>query len=355
MAAWTGSTPLMWIHFGIITPIAIIAGIPLMMIVFLILALAILSVALGSLWQPAGETINTLNSHLATITYTTAATFANTPGGHFYQTPKQDDKHRIIIFNLPYGGGAQYLDMGGGILLDCGRNDAFQRIVMPTLTHLRASPDSLIVTHADAKHSGAMSQCLENFHIKQALIPQRELRSPSYKQFLTNAHTRGCRLITPRNGQHFQIEPKVSLEVLHAPAELSGKGKADDTGLVLRLHCHHWRILFTGDAGYLTEERLLASGADLSADVIIMGRNQDDFTSSPAFLKAVRPLAIVSTNTPFPHFESIPESWRNFLQTNNIQLLDQSQTGAVTITIDQQSLTLTPTLDNTHPVTLIRK
>ncbi|MFK7911756.1 MAG: ComEC/Rec2 family competence protein [Akkermansiaceae bacterium] len=354
-SAWMGSAPLMWIHFGIVTPIAIIAGIPLMLIVFLILALAMLSLAVGAIWQPAGEAVNALNSYFASASYTMAATFAETPGGHFYSTPHDDGRHRIIVFDLPYGGGAQFLDMGGGILLDSGRDDAFHRHVMPTLTALRSQPDSLIISHADSKHSGAMSQCLGYYKIKQALIPRRDLRSPSYKQFLTNAAKHDCRLIVPKMGQVFQIEPGVHLEILHAPALLDGLGRADDTGLVLRLHCQGWRILFTGDAGYTTEERLLDSGVDLHADVVVMGRNRDDFTGSQRFLEAVHPRVIISTNAPFPNNETIPKVWKKLLKENGIQLLDQHQTGAVTITSDNDSLTLEPTLKAARSLTLTRE
>ncbi len=355
MAAWMGSAPLMWLHFGIVTPIAIIAGIPLMLIVFLILALAMLSVAVGSLWQPAGEAVNGLNSHFATATYSLASAFADIPGGHHYQNPHNDEKHRVIVFDLPYGGGAQFLDVGGGILLDCGRDDTFRRHVMPTLSALRARPDSLIISHADSKHSGAMTQCLEFYDVKQALIPRRDLRSPSYKEFLKNAHSHDCRLITPESGQLFQIEPNVFLETLHAPIELDGYSRADDTGLVLRLHCHGWRILFTGDAGYATEDHLLSSGIDLRADVIVMGRNRDDFTGSQSFLQAVQPRVIISTNAAFPRMESIPETWKKHLKYNNILLFDQNLTGAVTIAMDKRSMTLTPTLQGVRPLTLTSK
>lgn len=355
MAAWMGSAPLMWLHFGIVTPIAIIAGIPLMLIVFLILALAMLSLAVGALWQPAGDSINSLNSRLATTTYTLAAAFADIPSGHHYRKPNNNGKHHIIVFDLPYGGGAQFLDVGGGILLDCGHDDTFRRHVLPTLGALRARPDSLIISHADVKHCGAMSQCLKFYDVKQSLIPRTDLRSPSYKKFVKNALAHKSQLITPSAGQIFQIEPEIFLETLHAPREIDGSGRADDTGLVLRLHCHGWRILFTGDAGYATEDQLLSSGIDLSADIIVMGRNRDDFTGSQSFLQAVQPNAIISTNATFPQMESIPKTWKKHLKLSNIDLFDQQLTGAVIITIDKGSLTLSTTLEGTPPLMITRE
>ena len=120
LAAWMGSAPLMWIHFGIITPIGIIAGIPLMATVFLILAIAMLSMFAGALWQPAGTALNQANAFIAQGTHHIAGFFAHIPGGHAYRNYQAEQNQRIVVFDIPYGGGANFIDLGGGILLDSG-------------------------------------------------------------------------------------------------------------------------------------------------------------------------------------------------------------------------------------------
>ncbi|MBT8043983.1 MAG: ComEC/Rec2 family competence protein [Verrucomicrobiae bacterium] len=349
-AAWMGSAPLMWIHFGIITPIAVLASVPLMLMVFFILAMAMLGITVGSMWSPAGETINQVNAIVAKATYGLAGKFADIPGGHWYRTPSRPERGRIVVFDLPYGGGANYLDLGGGIMLDCGRADQFYRHVMTTLSYYGADPDSLIVSHADSKHSGAMSLCLEHYHPKQALIPRTDLLSKSYRKFLSNAENTDCRLIIPRNHQRFEVESGVYLEILHAPIELAGNGRADDSGLVIRLHWHGWKILFMGDAGFITETRLLESGQDLSADVIVTGRNRDDFTGREDFYQAVSPHAIISSNCDFPASERITEHWRDSVKNQGIRVFDQQQSGAVTMTIENGELILTPMLQGSAPL-----
>ncbi|MDC0088252.1 ComEC family competence protein, partial [Akkermansiaceae bacterium] len=62
LSAAIGSTPLIWLHFGIITPISVIAGIPLMLIVFSILALSMLSLSIGSLIAPTAGLFNKTNA-----------------------------------------------------------------------------------------------------------------------------------------------------------------------------------------------------------------------------------------------------------------------------------------------------
>jgi len=352
LAAWMGSAPLMWIHFGIITPIAIFAGIPLMLLVFGILAMAMISIPVGAIWAPAGQTLNRVSAVVAKTTYTTAAVFARVPAGHWYQQPARPAKGRIIVFDVPYGGAANFIDIGGGILLDSGRADLFQYHVLPTLSSLHASPDSLIISHADSKHSGGMSLCLDHFQVNQALIPRTDLLSKSYREFLKKSVAANCRLIIPHAGQIFPIEPGAYLEILHAPIELAGKGRADDTGLIIRLHWQGWKILFTADAGYITETRLLESGLDLCADVIICGRNRDDFTGREDFYRAVSPKVIISSNADFPENERIPEAWFTMTQALGITTYDQQQSGAVTLSLEGDHLVLTPTLDTVAPLVI---
>ncbi|MGB2429242.1 MAG: ComEC/Rec2 family competence protein [Akkermansiaceae bacterium] len=352
MAAWTGSAPLIWIYFGIVTPIAIIAGIPLMLMVFILLALALLSIGAGTLWQPAGDTLNHVNALVAKSTYHTAALFAGIPGGHWYRQPARPEKGRVIVFDIPGGGGANLIDVGGGILLDSGRGDAFYRHVLPSLRALGIHPDSLIITHADSRHSGSMSLCLDHFSPRQAIIPRMDLLSTSYREFLHKSGQRQCHLIIPRSGQSFPIERGVSMEILQAPAELDGYGRADDSGLVIRLHWHGWKILFTGDAGFITEHRLLASDMELGADVIISGRNRGDFTGHEDFYRAVAPRVIISSNAAYPENERIPQNWFKRTASMGIITVDQQQTGALTLDIEKGNLIITPTLRKAKPITI---
>ena len=54
-------------------------------------------------------------------------------------------------------------------------------------------------------------------------------------------------------------------------------------------------MLFTGDAGAAAEQRFLAEGIDLRCDVLKVGHHGSSYSSTPAFVAAVRPrYAIIS-------------------------------------------------------------
>lgn len=354
-SAWFGASPLIWIHFGLITPISIIASLPLVLLVFGILSLAMLSLATSTVSPGASHHINQLNSLAATLTQHCASSFAALPGSHFSRPPDHPESGRIIVFDLPDGGACQLIQLGGNVLLDSGRSHHFRYQVQPALDHIRATPDTLILSHADAQHIAAMPRCLELYQPKQALIPRADQRSPSFKRFLQDAQKHACRVITPSTLQTFPLShshPDRQLEILQAPASLDGYGQADDSGLVIRLHWDGWRILFTADAGWITEAHLLNSGIDLSADLIVMGRHRNDLCGQLPFIDAVKPRAIISSNAPFPHHERIPDQWKRQLQQRGITLIDQQQTGAVTLTLEDKQLVLKPTRPNNKPLRL---
>jgi hypothetical protein len=67
-----------------------------------------------------------------------------------------------------------------------------------------------------------------------------------------------------------------------------GKNDVNENSIVAKLQYGEFRMLFTGDAGFETEARLLMCGVDLHADVLKVGHHGSAYASSPAFLAAVR-------------------------------------------------------------------
>lgn len=126
------------------------------------------------------------------------------------------------------------------------------------------------------------------------------------------------------------------LEVVHVPDLLGQNARADDRVAVYRLHWQGWKILFTSDAGISTENRLLESGADVTADVIVAGCHQSDLSLGDAFLQAVSPRAIVFSNPDFPPEERRSDETIDYWKSCGIEVVDQREVGGVTVTVDAQ-------------------
>ncbi|MBL7221479.1 MAG: hypothetical protein ISS69_15315, partial [Phycisphaerae bacterium] len=96
-------------------------------------------------------------------------------------------------------------------------------------------------------------------------------------------------IIRLRSGSKVQLDGDTLVEVLWPPAAQAPDLTVNDTSLVLRVTCGGKRILFPGDLSREGQRRLLADGADLSADILILPHHGAWTKSLPEFFGAVSP------------------------------------------------------------------
>jgi ComEC/Rec2-related protein len=334
VAALVGSTPLTAFHFGLITPIAIVANLVLTPLVFVLLAAALLAAALHPFVPKAACLINQANGVVANACVASASALAAIPGGNF--SIRGRSQPFLLVYDLDYGAAAACFSAGGAgaLLFDCGDRYGFKRRVMPSLRQLGVTPDSVVLSHPDGRHLGGGAQVWAAFPIRQALLPVARSRSPVYQSWVNEAPTAGIRTLQAAQQPVLPMPDAAHLEILYAPDPHNPVTLADDRVAIYRLVWRDWKILFTSDAGLGTEIKLLESAADLSADVIIAGRHQSDLSLSDAFLERVNPVAIIASNEAFPPEERLQPKQTAFWRASGIQVLDQEQTGAVTLSID---------------------
>jgi beta-lactamase superfamily II metal-dependent hydrolase len=93
-------------------------------------------------------------------------------------------------------------------------------------------------------------------------------------------------------------------------------------------------MLFTGDAGATAEERFLSQGADLHCDILKVGHRGSAYSSSPAFVAAVRPryaLISVGRHNLFGHPAS--QTLRT-LERAGARVYRTDRMGAITLSTD---------------------
>ena len=333
LAAGVGSAPLTAAHFGLVTPVSVLAGLVLVPLVFVLLAAALLGAALSPL-PPLSHLVNRANGRVAALCVLSARGFSSIPGGHW--RTGGDPRPALIVYDLEYGAGAACFSGGdgGAVLIDCGDAPGFKRVVAPSLRKLGIQPDSVVLSHPDGGHLGGASAVWEALPVRQALMPVALSRSPSFRRWMNEAPPAGIRTHEAAEVATLAFPDGAALEVLHAPDPLARNTLADDRVAVFRLHWRGWRILFTSDAGMLTERKLLESGKDLSADVIVAGRHRTDLTLGDRFLDAVNPLAIIASNPVHPPAEHLPPASAAYWKSRGIRVIDQRESGGVTVRVD---------------------
>jgi competence protein ComEC len=170
----------------------------------------------------------------------------------------------------------------------------------------------------------------------------------AYHDALDTARERRVPLLEPRGGTVWRTDDGVTFR-FYAPTLpfLTGtRSDINSNSLIFRVEYGSFRMLFTGDAGSEAEQRLLANGVDLRAEVLKVGHHGSAYGSTPEFVRAVSPqIAIVSVGRenlfghPSPHTIAT-------LESAGAKVYRTDSSGAVTIATDGTRFTATTFLSS---------
>jgi competence protein ComEC len=333
-AASVGSAPLTAFHFGMVSPISVFATVALVPIVYGLLSLALLSAVLCPFSENAAVCVNRINARFANACAATAGFFAGIPGASGSVTSRKTNT--LIIYDLAYGASAACFTSAAGnsVLLDTGGKFSLESQIAPSLLRLGIRPDSLILTHADNGHAASPKLLAELFPLRQALngmVPTSGSVATEWEKIYSD----DFHVLRPGKGDRFDCGGGAWIEVMQSAVDGHLGSLADDRAMVFRLHWSGWKILFTGDAGRLSEEAMLKSGAKLGADIIVAGLHNSDFSLSEAFVSNVNPQAIIVASAAGSEWDSLRDLQKKSWKKKGIQVIDQRITGGLTITLSR--------------------
>ncbi len=168
----------------------------------------------------------------------------------------------------------------------------------------------------------------------------------AYHDALDVASQRDVPLVYPRAGTVWHTDDGVTFRFYSPTLPLLANTRNDinNNSLVFRLEYRGFRMLFTGDAGAEAEERILAGGADLRADVLKVGHHGSAYSSTPEFIRAVSPrYAVISVGRDNLFGHPAPSTLAT-LQAAGASIFRTDEDGAVTIATDGNAATIEPIL-----------
>jgi len=149
--------------------------------------------------------------------------------------------------------------------------------------------DVMVATHAHQDHIGGLGAIMSNFKPRELWTganPPAELLEQARRLGIPSSEKHPARRVE-RSG--------ATLEVLAPADDYAAEKVGNNDSLVLRITYGSRSFLLTGDMERGIEARLLASGADLHADVLKVGHHGSRTSSTQAFLDAVSPsVALIS-------------------------------------------------------------
>lgn len=275
---------------------------------------------------------------------------------HPYSAPAATGKLRIDIIDVGQGdaifvtfpnGETMLVDGGGRHLRFPDEKDGedFQpdtssigeRVVSPVLWRKGYSRiDYLGATHADIDHTGGLLDVANNFAVGKAFFGRMPTDDPELNELLRVLQERSIPTETLLRGRVLEIGG-VRIEILYPNGDAAGLSD-NDHSLVMRLVFGNRKILLTGDIEKSAEQELLASGTQLSADVVKVAHHGSHTSSTAEFIAATKAAwAIISVgqHSQFGHpHKEVLEAW----EKSGAAVITTGEYGMISIVTDGREL-----------------
>jgi len=293
----------------------------------------LLGAALAVWWRkrPAGRlSAMVLAVGLALLAAPAARQAVREMSGQVRLTMLDVGQGQALVAEIP--GGRRILVDGGGS--GFGDFDMGRAVTGPALAYGR-SPElaGMILTHGHADHAQGLIWPLSRFDVgffAESASPDAGAPDAARQRAMAASG------LTPRPlaaGDRFDFGDGLALEVLHPPAEFAGK--ANDASVVLRLvHNGRGLALLCGDIETKAIRTLLASGRDITAEVLVTPHHGSATSVSRAFYKAVNPRAAFISCGPGNRFRYPSDKALAELSRLGCPVYVTAALGAVTATWD---------------------
>lgn len=232
-----------------------------------------------------------------------------------------------------------YLEQNGKTaVIDCGTvstgKDMVDYLKEQGVTRL----DYVIGTHPHEDHMGGMYEIITNFEVGTIVIPKvtkNSITSKWYAKLMKEIKDAKHTVDYPEVGEIYTLGDS-TIEVLGPEEEPASN--INNYSIVIKITFGTMDILMTGDAETDSEANIIASGADLDAEILKLGHHGSDTSSSKEFLDAVSPdYALISTKVGNKYEHPI-KSVMDEIKNRDIEVYRTDECGTVILTITNDSV-----------------
>lgn len=236
------------------------------------------------------------------------------------------------IFIQTHTGHTLLVDGGSGSHETGGGFDSGLHVVLPFLRHKGIRHiDVIVVSHPHEDHVGGLISVIQSMNVGIVCDVAVKYTSRTYELFLETLKERQLELLKVSDGTAIQLGLDATVQILHPPQSNSWSStNVNNHSAVMRVEFADWSFVFTGDIEGEAEERLVAQGADLKAQVLKVAHHGSDTSTGTDFLREVMPeIAVISVGRNsygLPSVQVISQ-----LKQENVTVYRTDNNGAITI------------------------
>jgi competence protein ComEC len=267
-------------------------------------------------------------------------------GGWTYQR-FFDSELRVTFLSVGEGDAAVVRFPGGRVMLIDGGGafgrtfDPGERIVAPYLwSHKIMHVDFIALSHPDRDHFGGLTFIVRNFAPTQFWTGGADSEDESYGELLDAVSASGARRRLCDSAARPMTIGGVSVRCV-GPVHGVSQLKHNNSSMILRLAYGREAFLFAGDVEARGERELVASAAELQANILKVPHHGSHTSSTEAFIAAVHPaIAVISLGyLNYYHFpaQEIVQRYQN----NRVEVLRTDNDGEVNVVTDRDGYRLT--------------
>lgn len=204
-------------------------------------------------------------------------------------TSEVQGEGQLRVIYLDVGQGASQLlisPSGRTMLIDAGNNDKEEEMLHYLQAYGVSRLDLVIGTHPDADHIGGLDRVIDRLDIGEIYMPKIQSNTKTFESLLNSIRRKGLKVKTAKAGRELAWDEQVQVKMLAPVAETDDN---NNMSVVMKVTYGKTSFLLTGDAEAESERAMLESGANLSADVLLVGHHGSKSSTTARFLNAVKP------------------------------------------------------------------
>jgi competence protein ComEC len=155
--------------------------------------------------------------------------------------------------------------------------------------------DIVLLTHPHSDHVNGLVEILKRYNVGYVLIVGTPSKNPYYQKFLKLIKEKNIKLIFADAKHDIKLGASVFVDILWPIDKKIGVNfkNLNNASLAVKILYKNHAIMLTGDAEVEEESEIVASGFDLSADILKAGHHGSRTASTNMFLDKVNPQEVV--------------------------------------------------------------